>query len=73
MADPHEEFVSIAILQLEVEALQKTVEAQTEATRALVDAWNAAGKVVLFVKWASTLVTALGILWLFLKHFWTGD
>jgi hypothetical protein len=68
--DDHEEFVSLAVLQLEVAKLSADVIALTKATSALVDAWNAAGKVVTFIKWASTLVTALGILWLFAKNVW---
>lgn len=74
MTDPksHEEFVSLAILQLDVENLRYDVRKQTEATKELVDAWKAAGKAVAFVKWASTLVTALGILWVFVTHWLRG-
>ena len=65
-----DDFVSLAILQIEVDALRKDVAAQTEATKELVEAWRAAGKAVAFVKWTSTFVTALGILWVFLKSYW---
>lgn len=67
-----DDFVSIALLQMEVDGLRKEVAEQTAATKELVEAWKAAGKMVAFVKWTSTLVTALGILWVFVKHFWAG-
>lgn len=68
--DDHEEFVSLALLQLDVERLSGEVAELTKSTKALVEAWNAASWFITFIKWSSTVVTALGILWLFFKHFW---
>lgn len=67
---PHEEFVSVTLLRAEVGELRTDVAELTRETKELVDAWKAAGKLVAFVKWISTIVTALGILWVFIGHWW---
>ena len=76
MSEPHtlDELFSIAELQADVGALRVEVKELTTATKDLVEAWKAAGSVVKFVKYASTLVTALGILWVGARHFfgWGG-
>lgn len=58
----------IAELRSEVAQLRIDVERQTAATEQLVKAWEAAETLVSFVKWASSLVTALAILWAVFKH-----
>lgn len=64
-----EDIVSLALLQLEVEQLRGEVAELSASTKALVEAWNAAGSVVKFVKWVSTFVAAIGTVYLFFKGF----
>lgn len=68
---PHtlEELFSIAETMAAVQRLEDKVDAQAAATKELVDAWKAARTTVTFVKWISSLVTALTILWVVVKHF----
>jgi hypothetical protein len=58
---PHE--VEIALLKKEVTDLRDDVHALTKEVTGLVDAWKTASGVVAFVKWTSSAVVALGILW----------
>lgn len=62
-----EDILSLALLQVKVEKLSEEVVELTASTKALVEAWNAAGGVVKFVKWLSTLVAAIGSLWLVIR------
>lgn len=55
--------ISLAIVRVEVRQLSKDVEDLTAATKELVEAWKAAGKLVALVKWVAGLVTALSALW----------
>lgn len=76
MSEPHtlDELFSIAELQRDVSDLRDEVKELNAATKELVEAWRAAGSLVKFVKWASTFVTAIGILWIAARHFfgWGG-
>lgn len=70
---PHhdiDDIVSIAVLQLEVGELRKDVEALTASTKELVEAWKAANKLVVFVRWLAGLSTAIGVLWIVARHLW---
>jgi hypothetical protein len=42
--------------------------AQTRATKELVEAWNAAGKLLLFIKGLAKLMAAIGVIYVALKH-----
>lgn len=53
-------------LQLEVVELKKDVEKLQKSVEDLVNAWNTAQGLTSFVKWASTVVIALGTLFAFL-------
>ena len=64
----YNEFVSIAILQLEVEGLKDDVAELRSDIKELVELWRAAGKAVVVVKWLASIVTALGICWAVIKH-----
>ena len=71
MTEPRtmEELFSIAELQADVRQLRVDIEESTAATKELVEAWKAAQSLVTFVKWGSTLVTAVGILWVAIRYF----
>lgn len=58
---PHD--VQITLLRIEVRELSGNV-------KDLVDAWQAAGKVIKFVKLVASLVTAAGVLWATIKIAW---
>ena len=60
--------LSLEVLAERIDALACDVEKQTQATKELVAAWSAAHTLVTFVKWGSTLVTALALLWAFAFH-----
>jgi hypothetical protein len=42
--------------------------AQTRATKELVEAWNAAGKVLVFVKGLAKLMAAIGVIYVAFRH-----
>lgn len=71
MNNSPQDAVTIAVLQAEVVQLRDEVKELSDSTRALVEAWNAAGGIVKFVKWLSTLVAAIGTVYLFVKHGFT--
>lgn len=62
-----ENIVSLAVLQVEMEQVKAELAANTEATKELIAAWNAAGKVIAFIKLCASLIAALGAIWLFMK------
>lgn len=68
MARTHEEAIEMANLQATVAHLSECVEKQAAATEQLVKLWEAAGTIVTVVKWGSSLVTALAIMWATFKH-----
>lgn len=55
--------LQITMLRMEVRQLSKDV-------KDLVDAWNAAGKMIKFVKLVASIVTAAGIVWGAIKLAW---
>lgn len=52
----------------ELKELREEVQALTESTKALVEAWNTATNVVKFVKVLSSLVAALAAIYFFVTH-----
>lgn len=55
-------------LRKEVTDLSDAMKAQTAATKELVDAWKAGRALVTFIKWSSTVVTAVGVLWAAIRY-----
>lgn len=55
-------------LRKELAETRDEVKAQTAATKELVEAWKTATGVVRFVKWTSTLVTAIGVIWAAIRY-----
>lgn len=68
MSIPNE---SAPVTQAEFARLEQKVDELTESTKALVEAWRTANGVVKFVKWVSTFVAAVGVIWLFITHGFT--
>ena len=62
---PHE--VQVALLEKKVEDLTKEVHALSKEVSGLVDAWKTASGVVAFIKWVSSAMVAVGIIWTALK------
>lgn len=58
-SDPHR-----PVTKAEFDRLEGKVDEMSTSTKELVEAWKTAGGVVKFVKWLSTLVAAIGSLWL---------
>ena len=58
---PHE--VEIALLQKELVDLKDEVHALSKEVSGLVDAWKTASGVVAFIKWLSSAVVAVGVIW----------
>jgi hypothetical protein len=63
-----EDILSLATMKAEIEQLRGEVAELTDSTRALVEAWNAAGSFIKFVKLISTLLAAIAAIWLFVTH-----
>ena len=59
---------TIASLHADVGRLESKLDEQIAVTKELVDAWKTANGVVRFVKWASTLVTAIGVIWAAIRY-----
>lgn len=63
--------VTLAVLKTEFEAFRDEMREETraikESTDELVKAWNAAGTFIKAVKLLSTLIAAVGAMWLFIK------
>jgi len=62
-----EDIITLHVLKAEVDQLREEVRALNKSSTELVQAWNAAGNVVRFVKWLSSFVIAIGALYLFIK------
>lgn len=62
---PHE--VEIALLQKELVDLKDEVHSLSKEVSGLVDAWKTASGVVAFIKWLSSAVVAVGVIWAALK------
>lgn len=58
---PHE--VEIALLQKELVDLKDEVHSLSKEVSGLVDAWKTASGVVAFIKWLSSAVVAVGVIW----------
>jgi hypothetical protein len=59
--------VEIALLEQRMEHLTKEVHDLSKQVSGLVDAWTTASGVVAFVKWLSSAIVALGVIWAALK------
>ena len=55
--------VEIALLQKELVDLKDEVHSLSKEVSGLVDAWKTASGVVAFIKWLSSAVVAIGIIW----------
>lgn len=65
----HEPAVEIALIRADLEAMQGELKAVRQELKDLLDAWNTATGVVRFIKWLSTLVTALAVIFAAIKGF----
>jgi hypothetical protein len=59
--------VELALMRKDLDTLNVDVQALRKDVKDLVDAWKAANNLVAFVKWLSTIATAIGILWAAIK------
>lgn len=55
--------VEIALLQKELVDLKDEVHSLSKEVSGLVDAWKTASGVVAFIKWLSSAVVAVGVIW----------
>lgn len=55
--------VRLSLLEQDVKALRRDVQAQTRATHDLIDAWNSARGFIALVHIAVKVVIGLGVLW----------
>lgn len=58
-----------ALVARDIEELNARLEKLEQSIESLVKAWQAAGTLVTFVKWAAGLGTALGVAWTALHQF----
>lgn len=58
VANMHQDFAAQSVRMTQVQ----------DDIRDLVRAWNAATQLLVFVKWAASIVTAMGILWTAITH-----
>ena len=61
--------VEMALIRADLEAVQEELKAVRKELKDLLEAWNTATGVVRFVKWLSTLVTALAVIFAAIKGF----
>ena len=61
--------IEMALVRADLEAMQTELKAVRKDIKDLLDAWNTATGVVRFVKWLSTLVTALAVIFAAIKGF----
>ena len=59
--------VEIALIRADLEAMQEDLKAVCKELKDLLEAWNTATGMVRFVKWLSTLATALAVLYATVK------
>lgn len=69
MADnpERESAVEIALIRADLEAMQEELKAVRKDLKDLLDAWNTATGMVRFVKWLSTLMAALAVVYATIK------
>lgn len=59
----------LALAARDIEILTARIDKLEQSIESLVKAWQAAGTLVTFVKWAAGLGTALGVAWTALHQF----
>lgn len=59
--------VEMALIRADLEAMQTELKAVRKDIKDLLDAWNTATGVVKFVKWLSTLMAAMAVIYATLK------
>lgn len=59
--------VEMALVRADLEAMQTELKAVRKDIKDLLDAWNTATGVVKFVKWLSTLMAAMAVIYATLK------
>ena len=59
--------VEIALIRADLEAMQEELKAVRKDLKDLLDAWNTATGMVRFVKWLSTLMAALAVVYATIK------
>lgn len=58
---------AVTALRVEVALLRAEVKEMHTATQDLVDAWRAATKLLIFVKWVAAIAAAITTLWVSIK------
>ena len=58
--------IEIALIRADIEAVQDELKAVRRELKDLLDAWNTATGMVRFVKWLSTLMAAMAVIYLLL-------
>jgi hypothetical protein len=59
--------IEMALVRADLEAMQTELKAVRKDIKDLLDAWNTATGVVKFVKWLSTLMAAMAVIYATLK------
>ena len=59
--------VEMALVRADLEAMQTELKAVRKDIKDLLDAWNTATGVVKFVKWLSTLMAAMAVIYATIK------
>ena len=59
--------VEMALIRADLEAMQTELKAVRKDIKDLLDAWNTATGVVKFVKWLSTLMAAMAVIYATIK------
>jgi hypothetical protein len=69
MATPpeHGQAVEIALIRADLEGVQEELKAVRKELKDLLEAWNTATGMVRFVKWLSTLMAALAVVYATIK------
>jgi hypothetical protein len=67
--EPIDPAVEQALLRKDVEILTEKVEKLSHDVESLVNAWNTATYVVVFVKWLAGAGVAIGVIYTFFEHF----
>ena len=59
--------VEIALIRADIEAVQEELKAVRKELKDLLEAWNTATGMVRFVKWLSTMMAALAVVYATIK------